>query len=84
MKCKLTFFADAISKWQNFITYIRRTPQHLAQNTTVLQNTYSGEPTVITIFGNLTRWSSDYKSLKRGLHIKAGISHCIATTIGAN
>jgi len=84
MKRKLTFFANAIRKWHNFITYIGRTPKHLAQMTTVLQNTYSGEPTVILIVGNLTRWSSDYKSLKRALHIKADISRCIATAIRAN
>jgi len=73
-----------IGKLHNIIMYIRRTPQRLDQFTAVLQSTYPGESIVLPILGNLTRWSSDYESLKRALRIKGAISSFIATAIGAN
>jgi len=39
---------------------------------------------VLPILGNVTRWSSDYESLKRALRIHAAITSFIATAIGAN
>ncbi|KAG0136478.1 hypothetical protein HOY82DRAFT_536203 [Tuber indicum] len=42
------------------------------------------EAIVLPILGNLTRWSSDYESLKRALRIKTAITSFIATAIGAN
>jgi len=71
-------------KLHNIITYIHRTPQRLDQFTNVLHSSYPGESIVLPILGNVTRWSSDYESLKRALRIKAAISSFIATAIGAN
>lgn len=73
-----------LGKLHNIITYIRRTPQRLDQFSAALQSTYPGKTIVLPIVGNLTRWSSDYESLKRALQIKEAISSFIATAIGVN
>jgi len=73
-----------LGKLHNIITYIHHTPQRLDQFTNALQSSYPGESIVLPILGNVTRWSSDYESLKRDSQIKAAISSFIATAIGAN